>query len=69
MVRHGHAPLLLVSGGRGVEYDFNVHYDEIAGDRAVEHWNLPDAGHTGGLHAAPRQYEQRIAAFFAANLR
>ncbi|MDA0162988.1 alpha/beta hydrolase [Solirubrobacter ginsenosidimutans] len=68
MVRHGHAPLLLVSGGRDVEYDFNVHYDAVAGDRDVEHWNLPQAGHTGGLHAAPRQYEQRVTAFFAANL-
>jgi hypothetical protein len=69
MVRRGHAPLLLVSGGRGAEYDFNVHYDAVAGERPVEHWNLPDAGHTGGLRQAPRQYDQRVTAFFAANLR
>ena len=24
------------------EYDFNVNYDRDAGDRPVEHWNLPD---------------------------
>ncbi|HEY6886211.1 MAG TPA: CocE/NonD family hydrolase, partial [Solirubrobacter sp.] len=69
MVRHGHAPLLLVSSGRDVEYDFNVHYDEVAGDRDVAHWNLPHVGHTGALHQAPRQYEQRVTAFFDAKLR
>jgi hypothetical protein len=27
-------------------------------------WEIPGAGHTGGLKAQPQQYEQRVIAFF-----
>jgi hypothetical protein len=27
-------------------------------------WEVPGAGHTGGIGAMPQEYEQRIVAFF-----
>ena len=62
------APMLLISGERHEEYDFNVTYARLARGRA-EHWNLPDTQHTHGLRDHPREYERRVAAFFDAALR
>jgi uncharacterized protein len=57
------SPTLLISAGTDVEREFNVHYDEVAGDGPVEHWNLPDVNHTDAIHEAREQYEQRVVAF------
>ena len=57
------APLMLISGERLDEYDFNVLYEAAAGG-PVEHWNLPDVTHTRGLRERPEEYERRVAAFF-----
>ena len=27
-------------------------------------WEVPHAGHTGGIDAAPQEYERRVIAFF-----
>jgi hypothetical protein len=27
-------------------------------------WEIPEAGHTGGLETRPDEYEQRVVAFF-----
>jgi hypothetical protein len=64
MIKRISRPLLLISSGRQQEYEFNVKYDRDAGDRPVEHWNLPDAGHTGAIRDAAPEYERRVAAFF-----
>ena len=64
MIKRISRPLLLVSSGREQEYDFNVKYERDAGDRPVEHWNLPDAGHTGAIRDAAPAYERRVTAFF-----
>jgi hypothetical protein len=64
MVKRITEPLLLVSGGRQEEYKFNVKYDRDAGTRPVEHWNLPDAGHTGAIRDAAPAYERRVTDFF-----
>jgi hypothetical protein len=64
MIKRISRPLLLVSSGREQEYDFNVKYDRDAGDRPVEHWNVPDAGHTGAIRDAAPAYERRVTAFF-----
>jgi uncharacterized protein len=32
-------------------------------------WRVPAAGHTGGLRAAPREYERRVVGFLLAHLR
>jgi uncharacterized protein len=68
MIKRISHPLLLVSAGREQEYDFNVKYDRAADSRAVEHWNLPRAGHTGAIRDAARAYERRVTAFFDAAL-
>jgi uncharacterized protein len=64
MIKRISRPLLLVSAGREQEYDFNVKYDRAAGSRPVEHWNVPDAGHTGAIRDAAPAYERRVTAFF-----
>jgi hypothetical protein len=60
--------MLLISGERHEEYDFNVTYARLARGRA-EHWNLPDTKHTHGLRDHPRAYERRVTAFLDAALR
>ena len=57
------SPTLLISAGTQIERDFNVHYDEVAGDGPVEHWNLPDASHTDAIHEQRPEYERRVVAF------
>jgi len=64
MIKRITRPLLLVSAGRHEEYDFNVKYDRDAGHRPVEHWNLPDAHHTGAIRDAAPAYERRVTEFF-----
>ena len=68
MIKRISSPLLLVSAGRAEEYRFNAKYDRDAGERPVEHWNLPDARHTGAIREAPAEYERRVTAFFDAAL-
>ena len=43
-------------------------YDRAGGPN-VEHWNLPETGHTAGLREEPAAYEARVAAFFDRALR
>jgi hypothetical protein len=52
-----------------IERDFNVHYDEAAGDGPVEHWNLPDANHTDAIYEQRAEYERRVVAHFDEALR
>ena len=68
-VRKIESPTLLISAGTDVERDFNVLYDEAAGDGPIEHWNLPGAHHTGAIHEYPDHYERRVASFFDEALR
>jgi hypothetical protein len=57
------SPLLLISAGRDVEREFNVAFAHAA--RApVEHWNLPEAQHTGAIRQRPAEYERRVVTFF-----
>ena len=67
-IRRLRSPALLISSGTDVERDFNALYDRAA-DAAVEHWNLPGAHHTRAIHEYPREYEQRVTAFFDAALK
>ena len=68
MIKRITKPLLLVSAGRAEEFKFGVRYDRAAGGRPVEHWNLPEAGHTGAIRDAAPAYERRVTAFFDAAL-
>ena len=56
-------PVLLISGGRGnPDEELNRVYRAAAGP-TVSHWEIPEAGHTGGLAAAPAEYERRVIDF------
>ena len=58
------APLLLIAApnsGHGEE--LNRGYARAAGDAATL-WEIPEAGHVGGLAARPAEYEQRVVGFF-----
>jgi hypothetical protein len=35
-----------------------------AGGPTVTMWEIPGAGHTGGISAAPAEYERRVVGFF-----
>ena len=35
-----------------------------AGGPTTALWEIPGAGHTGGLSAAPAEYERRVVGFF-----
>jgi uncharacterized protein len=54
--------LLIASGGDPVEIPVNRRYRDLAGPTA-ELYEIPEAGHTAGLAARPREYEQRVTGF------
>ena len=41
-------------------------YRAAGGPKAI--WEIPEAGHVGGLEARPREYEQRVTGFFDRSL-
>jgi dienelactone hydrolase len=57
-------PILLVYAGKGQGgEDLNPTYFEAARE-PKELWEIPEAGHTGGLDARPQEYERRVVGFF-----
>jgi hypothetical protein len=54
--------LLIGSGGRGEEIPVTRMYAKAAGTNA-QVYEIPDAGHTGGLRVRPDEYEQRVIGF------
>jgi pimeloyl-ACP methyl ester carboxylesterase len=63
MPRIAPRPVLLISaGGDPEETPTNRAYLEAAGPSA-ELYSIPEAGHTSGLAARPREYEARVTAF------
>ena len=56
-------PVLLISGGRGnPDEELNRVY-RAAGGPTASHWEIPRAGHTGGLAAARAEYERHVVDF------
>jgi pimeloyl-ACP methyl ester carboxylesterase len=55
-------PVLLVASGAPQEIPTNRVYREHGGATTTL-WELPEAGHTGGLRARPAEYERRTTAF------
>jgi len=53
--------------GQAVEKAVNPAYFDAAGE-PKELWEVPGAGHTGGLAAQPEEYERRVTAFFDRHL-
>ena len=64
MPRIAPRPVLLIAGGVGApdEIPANRAYRD-AGGPTTQLWELPDAGHTGGLRTHPAAYERRTTAF------
>jgi hypothetical protein len=62
VVRDITSPTLLISAGTGGERDFDRSYGAAA-PRYLEHWNLPEAEHTGALRRYPVPYEHRVVGF------
>ena len=63
------ARALIVWGedGQPAEKVLGPTYAEAAGD-AASSWEVPGATHTGGIDAAPDEYERRVIAFFDSTL-
>jgi uncharacterized protein len=56
-------PLLLIAAPNSPNgEELNRGYAEAAGDTATL-WEIPEAGHVGGIDARPREYEQRVVGF------
>jgi hypothetical protein len=56
-------PILLVYAGHGQGgEDLSPDYFAAAGE-PKELWEIPEAGHTGGLAARPQEYEERVVGF------
>jgi uncharacterized protein len=64
MPRIAPRPVLLIAGGVGApdEIPANRAYRD-AGGPTTQLWELPDAGHTGGLRTHPAAYERRTTTF------
>jgi uncharacterized protein len=57
-----HVFFIYAGHGAGGE-EYNPDYYAAAGaPKAI--WKIPEAGHTGGYHARPHEYEQRVIGFF-----
>ncbi len=56
-------PVLLIARPQGDGEELNTVY-ATAGGATATLWQIPESGHTGGLAARPRQYEERVITFF-----
>ena len=54
--------LLIAAGSDPAEIPTNRRYREVAGP-AAELYEIPDAGHTGGIKSHPKEYEARVVSF------
>ena len=64
MPRIAPRPVLLIRGMQGnPDESLNRAYHEAGGPTATL-WEIPHAGHTGGIAAAPAEYERRVVDFF-----
>ena len=64
MPRIAPRPVLLIRGMRGNGDESLNRVYRTAGGGTVTLWEIPGAGHTAGLSAAPDEYERRVVGFF-----
>jgi uncharacterized protein len=57
-----HVFFVYATHGQGGEELNPTYYDAAGQPKAI--WEIPEGGHTGGIDARPKQYEQRVVAFF-----
>ena len=61
--------VFLIAAGNGVDSEvLNRRFYDVAGEPRTL-WEIPEAGHTGGLEARPAEYERRVVGFFDQALR
>jgi hypothetical protein len=57
-------PILLIHAGHGQGgEELSAEYGEAAGEPSTV-WEIPEAGHVGGIDARPAEYERRVVGFF-----
>jgi uncharacterized protein len=55
--------IICAKPGQGGEAELSqAFYDAAKAPKTI--WQVPGAGHTGGIEAQPREYERRVIAFF-----
>ncbi len=54
--------MLLIARPQGDGEELNTVYAAADGATATL-WQIPESGHTGGLAARPRQYDERVITF------
>ncbi len=60
--------VFVIAAGHGVDSEvLNRRFYRAAGEPRTL-WEIPEAGHTGGLESRPREYEARVVAFFDRSL-
>lgn len=57
-------PLLLISTGQGLERRLTRHFLAAVPGASARLWELPQATHANGWHAAPEAYAREIVTFF-----
>lgn len=62
--RLGGRPLLLISTGQGLERRLTRHFHAATPGGSARLWELPQATHANGWHAAPEAYAREIVTFF-----
>ena len=56
--------VLLIAAGTMADEQHAGHFVQEASPGTVGLWVVPGAGHTGGLHAQPSEWERRVVTFF-----
>jgi dienelactone hydrolase len=67
-VRRSRARYLLITAGDVEDERAAARYIAADAPRRVTRWQVPGAGHTGGIETHPRAWERRVIAFFDAAL-
>jgi uncharacterized protein len=57
-------PVLLIRGMRGNADEVLNRVYRDAGGQGTTLWEIPSAGHTGGISVTPAEYERRVVGFF-----
>ena len=61
-------PVLLIAAGNVADEAYAARHTQSAAPATVQVWVVPGAEHTGGLHAQPADWEQRVTSFLDAAL-
>ena len=61
-------PVLLIAAGNVADEAYSARHTQAAAPGSVQVWVVPGADHTGGLHAQPADWEQRVTKFLDAAL-